>query len=178
MLICGATLGRNFDVKIGRIEAHLNNIEQRSLYRKENTTLHHYKDIWLTPFKEIMAVNSENHTKNINTNSSVIDWTGGIIYDLKICYKYKRSENFLTKWADSSNCSVTIFGGFRNFRMSVNYKKYRMYTSFEIPRMCCKVSGNYCHGPHGVVYPAGRTIARGSIPTGKLNVSSLSACGA
>jgi hypothetical protein len=39
---------------------------ESSPYRKENT-LHHYKDQLVNAVKEIIAENSENHTKPVNT---------------------------------------------------------------------------------------------------------------
>jgi hypothetical protein len=47
-------------------EARLNNICKFSPNRKENTTLHHYKD------QLVNAVYSENHTKHINTKCRII----------------------------------------------------------------------------------------------------------
>jgi hypothetical protein len=46
-------------------EARLNNIKEFSPHRKENTTLHHYKE-QLMLFKEIILVYSESHTRPIN----------------------------------------------------------------------------------------------------------------
>jgi hypothetical protein len=48
-------------------EARPNNIQEFSSYRKENTTLHHYKD------QLVNAVYSENHTKPMNTKCNVND---------------------------------------------------------------------------------------------------------
>jgi hypothetical protein len=63
------------------------------------------------------------------------------------------SKCFWFEMVESSNCSVTIFRSFRNISISVYCKKYRMYASFEIPRMCRKFPGKYCYGPRGVVLP-------------------------
>jgi hypothetical protein len=47
-----------------KVQARLKNIQYFSPYHKENTTLHHFRDAFLTLFKELSLFTTQNRRKH------------------------------------------------------------------------------------------------------------------